>query len=815
MTRIMQCFFKTPTMRTIALLGVLHCVRAYGAEVDFSHEIAPLLKQQCGKCHSGSQKEGGYSINSRESLLAGGESGAAVVAGNSQESELYHRITSRDDALRMPAEGEPLTAKQIDLLARWIDEGARWEAGFSFAPRAYEPPLKPRSPELPPPIASRNHPIDRILDAYLAGQNGQPLQPLSDAAFLRRASLDLVGLLPAPEKCDAFLNDPTPDKRALLVRSLLDRDVDYAEHWLTFWNDLLRNDYAGTGFITGGRKQISKWLYDALVTNKPYAQFARELIAPSTPESAGFADGIRWRGEVSAGQTVEIQFAQSVGQAFLGVNLKCASCHDSFIDRWTLEDSYGLAAIYAQRPLELHRCDKPLGKTAQPAWLFDELGQVDAKASQPERLRQLAALMTHRENGRFTRTMVNRLWHRLMGRGIVHPTDAMQSQPWNADLLDYLAEHLVENHYDLKKTLELIATSHAYQSKAERVTDDTDAHGYRFAGPRSKRLTAEQFVDCVWQITGAAPQKFDAPIVRGKGDPQAANETPIRGVWIWSRADADNVAAGETIAFRKRWEWKQVPPQVTAVMSCDNAYTLYVNGRHAHTGENWEAPDLIALPHLQAGMNEIVIVAKNAGAGPNPAGLFFQARWSGMDGQPGSLASDDGWQWTAKLPDKLGKYKQLPEDWRPAAKVTGQQIWMSRLQGELASLLSRGDAASRQMVRASLLKSDFLMRSLGRPNRDQIVSVRPLELTTLEAIDLSNGESLANVLRQGAANLLAREWKSPDDFVEWLYRFALSREPTVQELRTLSDAIGGELTEAAIADVVWTVVMLPEFQIVR
>ncbi|MEX2026644.1 MAG: DUF1549 domain-containing protein, partial [Pirellulaceae bacterium] len=140
---------------------------------------------------------------------------------------------------------------------------------------------------------------------------------------------------------------------------------EYAEHWLTFWNDLLRNDYAGTGFITGGRKQISKWLYEALVANKPYDQFARELIAPPTADSTGFADGIRWRGEVSAGQTVEIQFAQSVGQAFLGINLKCASCHDSFIDRWTLEDAYGLAAVYSQRPLELHRCDKPVGKMAQ------------------------------------------------------------------------------------------------------------------------------------------------------------------------------------------------------------------------------------------------------------------------------------------------------------------------------------------------------------------------------------------------------------------------------------------------------------------
>jgi hypothetical protein len=717
----------------------------------------------------------------------------------------------------MPPEGEPLSAEQTALLAKWIDEGAKWETGFSFGPRIYEPPLKPRRVELPAARAGRNHPLDRILDAQLAKQQQSPPEPLDDAAFLRRASLDLIGLLPTPQEREAFLKDPAPDKRARLVQALLARDVDYAEHWLTFWNDLLRNDYTGTGFITGGRKQISKWLYEALVTNKPYDAFARELIAPPTTESAGFADGIRWRGEVSAGQTVEIQYAQSVGQAFLGINLKCASCHDSFVDRWTLEEAYGLAAIYAQRPLELHRCDKPVGKLAQPAWLFDELGQVDAKAAQPERLAQLAALMTHRENGRFTRTIVNRLWHRLMGRGIVHPTDAMQSEPWNADLLDYLAEHLAENRYDLKKTLELIATSEAYQSRAQRVTDETDTHGYHYAGPRSKRLTAEQFMDSVWQLTDAAPAKIDAPIVRGSREPQSATDPaqPLTGVWIWNQADAANVPAGETLALRKQWDLQEVPAQVHAVITCDNAYTLYVNGKRVHAGDNWEAPDVVALPQFKQGANEILIVAKNGGGGPNPAGLFFEARGQGRGGKVVSLASDATWQWSAKLPANNGKYAAQPNDWRPAAKVKGQEVWMSRLEGELNSLLARGQSSSQQMVRASLVKSDFLMRSLGRPNRDQIVSVRPLELTTLEAIDLANGEALASVLRQGAAKLQAREWKSPEEFITWLYRYALCREPTPDELQTLSEAIGDKLTASAIEDVLWAVVMLPEFQIVR
>lgn len=793
----------------IALAMASPCM-AFSEEIDFAHQIVPLLKQQCGKCHSGTQKEGSFSLNTREDLLAGGESGESILPQDGAPGELIARVSTDDEFTRMPPEGDPLSSDQIKLLKRWVESGVPWEPGFTFGEKIYEPPLKPRRPELPPVVAGRTNPIDRILDAQLAEQNMAALPPLEDEEFLRRVYLDLIGLLPTPDECEAFVQDTSPDKRARLVADLLARDVDYAEHWLTFWNDLLRNDYAGTGFITGGRKQISAWLYDALVTNKPYDQFTRELIAPPTAESAGFGQGIKWRGEVSAAQTVEIQFAQNVGQSFLGINLKCASCHDSFIDRWKLKDAYGLAAIYSERTLELHRCDKPIGETATASWLFPELGQVDANAPQPERLQQLASLMTHRENGRFTRTIVNRMWHRMMGRGIVHPTDAMQSPPWNADLLDFLAEHLVENNYDLKQTLQLIATSQAYQTQAERVSDQADAGTYQYAGPRSKRMTAEQFVDCVWQVTETSPSNFDAPVIRGDTSQDAANKIEIAGQWIWNQADVSQAAAGETITLRKQFDLSEVPSDGFAVVTCDNEYTLFVNGKKLASGNNWMEPDLVKLTPLKAGANEILIVAKNAGSGPNAAGLFFEARLNDQ-----VISSDDSWQWTAQVPQNSGKFKKQPDDWQPAAATKAQEVWMGRLRPVMAQMLSQGIDGQRYMVRASLLKSDFLMRSLGRPNRDQVVSVRPLELTTLEAIDLSNGETLAGTLRRGAKQLSQREWESPEQFVSWLYHFTLSRDPSDAEMTTLVDSLGPEMPTEAIEDILWAVFMLPEFQLVH
>ncbi len=617
-----------------------------GAEVDFSHQVVPILRTACVECHSGREVKGGFSMNTRELMLESGH----VDLDSPDDSYVLELVTSQDEEAQMPPAGRPrLTAAEVGTLRAWIAEGLPWEAGFTFAEVAYEPPLLPRMVVLPEPRGERNHPLDRLVDQYFLAAGVERPAPIDDRTFLRRVSLDLVGLLPSPAALRAFVDDPSPTKRRDVIGQLLASRRMVAEHWLGFYNDLLRNDYSGTGFITKGRTQITGWLYEALLTNKPFDQFARELIAPPSDASRGYIDGIKWRGEVSAGQTLEIQFAQSVSQSFLGINLKCASCHDSFIDRWTLEDAYGLAAIYAERPLELHRCDKPTGQQARPQWLFTDLGQVDAEAERQVRLQQLADLMTHPNNGRFTRTIVNRLWYRLMGRGIVHPLDAMQTAPWNDDLLDFLAVYFAEVDYDVLQVLELIASSEIYQSQA--VALDAPVPGpFVFRGPQPRRLTAEQFMDAMWQLTGAAPQQVDAPVERAAADPLPAN----------------------------------------------------------------------------------------------------------------GLA--------------------LVEE--PA-------------------------------TRASLLKNDALMRSLGRPTRDQIVSMRPNELTTLEAIDLANASGLASALEAGAERWLARYPDTPSQMLEDLFEYVLARPPTDQERQIVLAAMGEQPSVPQVQDLLWALCMQPEFWMIR
>src|SRR5437763_14403393 len=138
---------------------------------------------------------------------------------------------------------------------------------------------------------------------------------------------------------------------------------------------------------------MTGWLYSALATNMPFNEFVRELIDP-VPQSAGFSKGIVWRGVVNASQTPQMQAAQNISQVFMGVNLKCASCHNSFISTWKLADAYGMAGIYNDKALEMVRCDKPTGETAPIKFLYSELGEIDGSAPKQQRMEQLAKILT-------------------------------------------------------------------------------------------------------------------------------------------------------------------------------------------------------------------------------------------------------------------------------------------------------------------------------------------------------------------------------------------------------------------------------------
>jgi hypothetical protein len=329
-------------------------------------------------------------------------------------------------------------------------------------------------------------------------------------------------------------------------------------------------------------------------------------------------------------------------------------------------------------------------------------------------------------------------------------------------------------------------------------------------------MTAEQFVDTVWQITDAAPTKYDAQVLRFTQQPlESTRELTAR--WIWSRAAASGPApAGEAITLRHKFDLPSLPVRAVGVITCDNSYRMYLNGKHIASDDNWETVEAVSLlAALHQGANELLIEAKNGGSGPNPAGFIFEASLRFADDTTQVIASNGTWQWTGKTLNARGRWSKEPDDWKPAEPVTNPEVWSGRVGAQLVSLLHTAAESPLTMVRASLLKSDSLMRALGRPNRDQIVTSRPNELTTLEAIDLANGQTLFDAVQHGAKLRLAEHGDSAESLMTWLCNYALSREPTSDELLLAKEFLDANPTQQSVEDVLWSVFMLPEFQLVR
>ena len=359
----------------------------------------------------------------------------------------------------------------------------------------------PKPPEPPDGVGS---PVDRFLAADWTKAKLSPPDPTDDAAFARRVYLDVIGLLPTTEQLDQFINDARPDKRTRLVDALLADKQGYAEHWMTFWNDLLRNDEQTN--IDGLRKPITPWLYQSLLDNKPIDLFVAELLNPGQDGPDGYLKGVNWRGQVNASQTPPVQAAQNVSQVFLASSIKCASCHNSFINHWKLVESYGMASFFAQQNLEMHRCDKPTGKIVPAKFLFEGLGEVPADADLQSRHRAVAQMVTRPKNPRFAKAMVNRFWKRLIGRGLSEPVDDFDDHPPQSPLLDWLAYDFMSHDYDAKHTLRVILLSKIYQLPA---VHDQPTKGKEMPlplGPVERRLTSEQFLDGISQVTGYWPK---------------------------------------------------------------------------------------------------------------------------------------------------------------------------------------------------------------------------------------------------------------------------------------------------------------------
>lgn len=801
--------------------------------VDFARHIQPIFEASCVQCHARGKNKGLFSLATREDFIDGGETGTPAVEGKSAESLVIEMISGLNPDNVMPKKGKRLTAEQVGLFRAWIDQGMIWPDSIAF--HKHEPAnLRSRElAELAVP-ANFSNPIDGFVNAGFAQRQMAWPQLVDDRTYARRVWLDTIGLLPPPAELAAFLADRAPDKRARLVDRLLNDHQAYAEHWLTFWNDLLRNDYKGTGYIDGGRKPVTSWLYTALARNLPYDRFVAELVNPGS-EAEGFTDGIQWRGVVNASMVTPMQAAQSVAQVFLGVNLKCASCHDSFINEYTLQDSYGLATVYAQGPLEIAECDVPTGHLGRVKFLYEEIGLIDAQAGPAARKRQLAEIITGRKNGRLPRTIVNRLWQRFMGYGLVEPVDEMDKPAWSPELIDWLAEDLVAHQFDLKHTMARILTSRAYQLPAVNIAE-TEEH-FVFHGPGVRRMNAEMFTDALTRLAGIDYPESPAKVNRAAAlAPPASAPLPLQPKWIWATANAHKTALPAAVVFERKVNLAAVPTEAFFTIAADNGFEIIINGERVggsskRSSTGTEVRDV--KKYLRVGENTVQIKAVNYLAdgtspvprseqqasvptpsgddspsvaakleGDTPAGVVLYARIRAGD-EVMDFVSDS--MWSARLE------KEAP---RPAVELGGIDLEPWKLGSYFLELAAAGPERL-PVQRASLVAADPLMAALGRPNREQIVTVRQGLATTLQALELTNGHTLAVLLQQVSAQLLKTAPADTNAFIASLYQQTLSRPPRSSELAVAARLVGSPAQPEGVQDLLWSLAMLPEFQLIN
>ncbi|MDX2249878.1 MAG: DUF1549 domain-containing protein [Bacteroidia bacterium] len=770
-------------------------------------EVRAIFAHNCYQCHSKEKSKGDLVLQTKEGVMAGGENGPVLVAGNADQSEMIRRLLlPRSDDESMPPKGKTLQKNEIELIRLWINQGAHWADKELKIFREAE--LALTKPELPPAEDGRENPVDRWVNQYFQENNQDWPETADDRTFIRRAYLDVVGLLPAPEQITAFTEDNSPDKRAKLVDQLLSDSTGYTRHWLTFWNDLLRNDYSGTGFITGGRTQITNWLYHSLYDNKPYDQMVRELIAPN-PESEGFIRGIRWRGTVNSSQRTEMQAAQNISQSLLGLNLKCASCHDSFISNITLDQSYAFANVFADTALEIHRCDKPTGRMAQTGFIYPELGEVEANTVK-ERLVRLSEIMVKPENGRLARTLVNRLWAKLMGRGIVAPVDEMDRIPWSQELLDWLAADFRDHGYDLKHNLRTIMTSKIYQSVPTGYKSENDliVSDYRFRGPVQRRLSAEQFADVFSQ---AIYPMYHAVAYDPEGD-------TLEAKWIWHREiklDRDVLPEPGKRYFRYLFEIPANKEIVNAelLVTADHSFHLHLNEKEITSGDDWQEVHKADLTgKVAAGKNIIAAEAENEGPIANPAGLLVSIQIEYADGSWVRFYSNNQWKTTDTEPK--GNWRTLLFDDKEWKNARNYGDFFNGKWGRLPAFTHKKQANPQPPVRASLVMLDPFMKALGRPTRENVTTNRDDQASLLQALELTNGEFFYQTLRKSASYWLKISEGNAQQLQEQVFLRALGREPTGKEKAVARKLLTDSPTAENVEDFLWNIVMLPEFQLI-
>jgi mono/diheme cytochrome c family protein len=503
--------------------------------------IHPILSQNCFKCHSELKQKAGLDVSSPALILKGGERGPAVVPGKPNDSLLFQFIQPGADP-HMPPKDHQLTEEEIATIKRWIltldasqlqplstNKQASWET-------TEEPWVKPNIPAKAPPA---NLSAPAIIDFYIRErwktEKITPSKPCDDPTFVRRVYLDLAGRIPTPSEADSFVKERRSNKREQLIEQLT-ASPEFARNMAETFEVLLAGN-------RNGNSDWKQYLRYTFSTNRHWDEVARDLIVarPASKELKGSVYFLY--SKKNNPQTM----AEAIAPAFLGFQMNCAQCHNHPLAPEIKQKHYWGLVAFLNRSKNADTSDGPavsesaiggfvkfanLKKESQEALLtfvndktipekrpgenekeddsadkYREIGQGKRANKVPKfsRREQLAELVTH-DNPLLARSFVNRMWTILIGRGLVHPSDRIDSShpPSHPDLLAWLAHDFETHDYDIRRLVRNICLSETYQLDS-KWSGPTKPQPYLFAYGLEKPLRAEVMLRSLLVAVGEQP----------------------------------------------------------------------------------------------------------------------------------------------------------------------------------------------------------------------------------------------------------------------------------------------------------------------
>jgi mono/diheme cytochrome c family protein len=504
---------KCPALAMILLL-IASIGPAGGAEAPLlESDVLPILTKNCMGCHGGLRKKGGLDLRTVPTMLAGGDSGPVIVAGEAHASELWKRIES--DEMPDGDDRQKLTRKQKATIKAWIDAGL---PTLSALQEKVNPLLPGGQKHEPQQVAAA---IDQHLDRFLTAADLEPVGQSDDAEFLRRIYLDLTGRVPTVEKTVDFLDSEAPNKRFELVNALLETP-EFGQHFGRTWREwicppeLPSNGNAGSQPYQQARV-FGDWIGKKLVAGERWDKITRDIL--TVQGSINDNPQVIFYGLVGTGGNMTADgTGRAVASLFMGVQLQCAQCHDDPYRDWSQQEHWALAAFFGRADGDFTKIEIGKGQSTKPGEInispaaFKNSGttvmaaylrsQAAYEAQEIDDLRvPFVDWLTAPDNRYFSSSFANRLWFQFFSRGIVNPIDDFRAlnPPSHPGLMKLLSGEFVASGFDVKHLVRCICNSQAYQ-RTSWVDADLDevrrkALTTAFGRMPMKVMTADTLLD--------------------------------------------------------------------------------------------------------------------------------------------------------------------------------------------------------------------------------------------------------------------------------------------------------------------------------